>query len=173
MGMAAKSINVSSLEAEESLKIQRISWKLERAGWILCAIVLVLAAVGVFGGGPVSRATAESADGAVSVKYNRFARNGAPERLEIELQSWAFSNDKAELWLSREFFSGVRLQEIVPRPEAVDLLPDRIVYHFRSPTGSGSLQVVFDYTPDSSGRRKITAGAGGGKVADFWQVVYP
>jgi len=171
--MVAKSINVSSLEAEENLRIQHISWKLERVGWVLCAIVLLLAAIGIFGGGPVSRATVKSADGAVSVKYNRFARNGAPERLEVELQAAAFSTDKPELWLSREFFSGVRIQQIVPRPEAVDLLPDRIVYHFRSPAANGSLQVAFDYTPDSIGQMKITAGAGGGAVASLWQLVYP
>jgi hypothetical protein len=171
--MVPKTINVSSLEAEENLRVQRISWKLERVGWVLCAIALALAAIGLFGGGPLSSATAKSADGAITLRYDRFARNGAPERLEVELQPSAFRDGEAKLWISRDFFAGVRIQQIVPQPESVELLPDRILYHFHSPGRSGSIQVVFDYTPGSIGQMKVTMGTEGGVESHFWQLVYP
>src|SRR5690606_40519760 len=60
---------ISSSEAS-----QRFEWRVERIAWVLAALLFALALLGVFGGGPLSRASAGSSDQTVQVDYERFVR---------------------------------------------------------------------------------------------------
>jgi hypothetical protein len=72
----------TSLQIEEDIDLHIRSWIIQRIGWGLMLIFLVLAALGLFGNGFLSEQHV-SADGA-SLTYERFSRYENNTALEIE-----------------------------------------------------------------------------------------
>ncbi|HKS12719.1 MAG TPA: hypothetical protein VJS90_06725, partial [Pseudomonas sp.] len=70
----------------EDMRMQRRVWRFERLGWYGLLVVVGLTLAGLFGNGPLSDRTANSADGRVQVEYARFSRNGAGEQLRIRVK---------------------------------------------------------------------------------------
>jgi hypothetical protein len=50
----------SQFQIDEDLNFQRREWKIQRAGWVTMALVIIAALLGVFGAGPLSSATIET-----------------------------------------------------------------------------------------------------------------
>ncbi|WP_288437574.1 hypothetical protein [uncultured Pseudomonas sp.] len=74
------------LPIREEPGLQRWIWRCERLGWVLLGLFVALALAGLFAsGGPWATATRVSADGQLSVEYERFQRRGAPTTLTLEL----------------------------------------------------------------------------------------
>jgi hypothetical protein len=60
------------MEVNADIEFQRRVWRVQRIGWLIIAAVIVAALLGVFGGGPLSRAAVQG-DG-LRLEYERFAR---------------------------------------------------------------------------------------------------
>lgn len=74
------------LPIREEPGLQRWIWRCERLGWVLLGLFVALALAGLFAsGGPWATATRVSADGQLSVEYERLQRRGAPATLTLEL----------------------------------------------------------------------------------------
>ena len=56
----------------EDMRFQHRSWALERAGWLVLALIAIAGLTGVFGNGPASWAHASA--GSLAVSYERFQR---------------------------------------------------------------------------------------------------
>src|SRR3954469_24544334 len=61
----------------EDMRFQQRSWRVERASWIVIALLLVAALAGLFFHGPLSQTIAKSPDGSLAVEYERFAHKTA------------------------------------------------------------------------------------------------
>src|SRR5688572_26815794 len=100
-----------NLFQEEDIRFQSLEWWCERAGWLLIAVLLILALAGAFGRGSLSHRTADAGPG--EVRYERFLRRDSPADLEVTLPT---SRDEPRLWIDRAYLKAVGIDSIVPRP---------------------------------------------------------
>lgn len=161
---------VGSLEVAEDPAFQHRSWRIQRIGWLVMALLVLGALGGVFGAGPLSRATEESAE--LSVEYPRFARLQAPVRLTLRFPAQAARNGEVRLWLERRYVEKAKLERVVPQPREVEASPERLTYVFAVAGGEGLAAATFHLEFDTFGLVEGRAGTGS-RVLSFRQLVYP
>lgn len=130
--------NGIELPADEPF--QRVEWLIQRAGWLLWAVVLLAGLLGLFGSGVLSNATAVSPESGIQVSYQRFLRYHQPAELRVTL---AESFAQSKLKLNREFLDSVQIVRIEPEPVDSTLMTDGIEYIFASSESTNSIVLVF------------------------------
>jgi hypothetical protein len=163
---------VGDLQINQDLAHERIEWKIERAGWIVMALVLLAALVGLLGRGRFSVAVAGEKGSTLWVEYNRFERYQAATMLRIHLGA-ASRDGKARLWLNREYVENIEIHHIDPEPETVEVLHDRFIYSFNLPDGAQPSAVTYYFEGNAFGRILISVGMDGGSQLNFPQFFYP
>ena len=96
------------LELVQDLALEEREWTIQRIGWLLMALVVVSALLGLFGAGPLSSRVIASRDGRFKLEYDRFERYQSPSRLLVQLR--ANGQAKARIWLSRNFIESVKVE---------------------------------------------------------------
>ncbi len=141
------------IRLEEHLAFQRREWAAQRVGtWFVFAFVGA-AALGLFGsGGLFSRGRADAEKGNLSIEYERFARIGAPARLEIHSVVGTQAAHPHELQINRAFFDTIRTERILPEPQGMVIESDTVTFQFDT-SQSGAL--ILDYQPLRPGRQLI------------------
>jgi hypothetical protein len=131
----------------EDLDFQRRWWRFEQAAWILLALVLVADALGAFGRGWLARGERHSADGTLSLRYERIERTGTSSNMIIDFGPSAVHDQKVRLFSSQSIVKELGAQRIIPEPTLSEIGPGGITYTFPvtgSPaTASFSLQPSF------------------------------
>jgi hypothetical protein len=158
---------VGDLELGQDLDYQRREWAFERAGWVVMALIVVAALLGLFGDGPLSRTT--TGNEPLRLEYNRFVHRNAPERLRVSV---AAAGDEVRLWVSRGYLEQVELREVSPRPDRVEPAGDRDEFVFRVARPGRPFTVIFRVEPEALGSVAGRVGVGDDAV-DFRQFVYP
>lgn len=165
---------IGDLQVAQSMPFQRRSWLVQRIGWAMLLLLVLAALAGLLGeGGPLSEATATSADGGLGVEYARFGRYRAPATLKIHLGPQAVQGDEARVWVSRAYLEAVQIQNIVPEAESVEAGPGGMTYVFKLEEPGAPTTVTFNLQPL---KRWWIAGAvrlDDGAVVAFNQFVYP
>jgi hypothetical protein len=166
------------LEVEQDLDFQRRDWAFERAGWLFMLLVVLAAALGTFGGGPLSGRTAVTPDSSTRVEYQRFERQGAPSSLTIHARRLTANDSSVVVWLANEFVAGVRITEIVPQPTKESSSRERTYYEVALATEADAAEVTVHFTPERAGVRRLDIGSGGagggaGQALRLSQFVYP
>jgi hypothetical protein len=153
---------------DEDPAFQRRMWLGQRVGWVLIAVTVLAGLAGVFGSGPLSSSSAETAD--LRVEYERFARLQQPTRFKCVFTG---TPAKAEIALNRDFVDAVRVDAIMPTPVQIEAAGEGMVYRF---AGSSLAAVTFDVTPSEFpsefGMLDAIVRTATGTVA-FQQFVYP
>lgn len=137
-------------------------------------VVAFAALLGLFGGGPIARATAGTRNSALFVRYDRFTRQNAPHTLVVELGGRGVAPDStAQLWLDRQWLMGNEITAITPQPLGAVTMADRIVYTFRiAPGGRGAI-VTFSLNTKAAGTTGGRIGLANGPAYSFPQFTYP
>jgi hypothetical protein len=149
--------------ANHDLRFQERTWRAERIGQVLLIAFVVLAAVGVFGVGPLSDATATA--GGTTASYQRFLRLGKPADLTVTVAP--MTRGPVKIALPTSYVERFDVEAIVPEPseQATDAEALRLTFP------SGTRKVTLRLTPGSIGVRS------GHVTADddvrFKQVVWP
>jgi hypothetical protein len=160
------------LDLEEDLEFQQRSWQIQRVGWALMALATLAALLGLFGSGPLSRATAGREPDGLQVEYARFTRVSAPGTLRIRVPARAGA-DGFSLSLSRVYLEQMRVESVLPVPTAIEARPDDILYVFAARQAPESIWVTFRIQPDAAGVVRARVGMPGGPSLAWWQLVYP
>jgi hypothetical protein len=107
-----------SLQVAEDMRFQRRTWAVERVAWALMALLVLAAAAGLLATGPLSTAEASDEAGLVRVRYERFARLGAPSTLRVELAPGATSSSSSTvaLELGRSLTEAIQVERVQPEP---------------------------------------------------------
>lgn len=163
---------MSDLDLQEDLRVQRWLWKLERGGWLAMGLIVGAAFAGVFGGGPIAKATEADQGGALHVEFDRFVRAKAPASLHVTLQPQPGS-EMVSLSIDRSFFDRVDIEAIVPEPEDMVAGSDRITYQFRRDPGAERIEIRIILKPENAGSLKATLSAESGERVELSQLVYP
>lgn len=164
---------VEGFEIDEDLSFQRRSWRIQRIGWAVMALVILGALLGLLGPGPLSSTTSGNPDGPLEVEYDRFLRFETDTHLQIHLQPNAQSSDTVHLWLDRHFLEDVQIIEVTPPPDQVEPGPDRLVYHYQKTEPNTPTAVTIYFEPHAVGRLEGRIGVGEEPGVTFNQFVYP
>jgi hypothetical protein len=161
-----------SLQIDENLDFQRREWRWQRVGWVALALFVIAAAAGVFGGGPLSQASAGAPDGALHVEYERFVRRGAAQQVRIRARAaGATAAQPLALDVSRAYYEDMRIQRVQPEPESVDIGPAHVTLRFKR-AGEGDLTILIDAEPRRAGRFSADIRSAGGGAVTFRQFSY-
>ena len=163
---------IGDIELDQDIAFQRKQWRFERVGWGLVALLIVLAAAGLFGTGPLSSATAGSDAEGLTVEYQRFVRRQGQVELVIGIDARHASNGQVELRIAGDYLASVRVQEVSPQPVEVRADGANQVYVFAVAEGAASIEVTIGGAPQEIGRFAGEVGAGDVSVS-FSQFSYP
>jgi hypothetical protein len=144
-----------SLQLPEDKAFQRRSWIVQRIGWIVMAVLLGLAALGVFSNGAFSRTTVSSPSGAIAVRYQWSLRLGATDTMYVEIRD---GSRATEVILNPAFLDALRLETIHPAPRMSSAEPDGTHLLFDTPKGRG--RIVMSVRPDAIGFADATISVG-------------
>jgi hypothetical protein len=167
---------VDELEIEQDLTFQRRIWRVQRIGWLLIALILVAALLGLFGSGPLSRAVVSTPDGAVQLDYPRFTRYLAPAQLRLTVQPAPNGEDTVTIWFNRQYLHELQIEQITPAPQTA--VAERIAgeegirYHF-SAAAQSSLVVEFYLETEGIGLVRGQLTVGNQPPLEFWHFIYP
>jgi hypothetical protein len=166
-------VRLDGLEIDQDLEFQRRAWMAQRVGWVLMAFVVLAAAVGLLGSGPLSHARA-ALPGLMTVEYERFARFETSETLTVRLDSAATAGEVVRVSLSRDFLDAAKIETVLPPPARVESAAGRLIYVFAVAEPRAPMTVAFTFEPQEIG---VHAGVVRLESRDasiaFRQLVYP
>jgi hypothetical protein len=156
---------------QEDLAFQRREWRVQRAGWFALMGFVIAAALGAFGGGPLSHARAGDPGSALSIEYERFLRRHATERISIHLAPASATRQALEIRVSRTFIDDLRVEHMMPAPDSIESGPAEAVLRF-SGASARTRVIVLDAQPLAVGWRRATVATAGAPPVSITQFVY-
>lgn len=148
---------------EDTITLHKKGWVIQRIGWVLMFLFMLLALLGLFGEGPLSNKKVQA--GNVTVHYERFCRY--EHEAEIKLES--NGENIRSVALPQEYLKKFKVSKIIPEPGTQMASPGYINYLFE---GSQNNIITFYFEP--VGRGNVN---GQIKVNDntisFHQLIYP
>jgi hypothetical protein len=152
---------------DSQLAFHRKEWRIQRIGWVLVALFLVLAVAGLFGNGPLSRAHTDNRSGRVD--YERFTRYGLST--DVVVTPVASAHGVIRVTISADYLEAFRVERITPEPGAVRMTGPDILYEFASAAPGASIS--FHLRPQRLWRHSATVTIDGGTRLDISQLTYP
>jgi hypothetical protein len=138
---------LGDLQISEDYGFQRREWVAQRIGWGLVLVLIVITAAGLFGHGPISWTTAETADGTLKASFERFGRRGGSQSLLLRADAAAATKGAWGLEIADDYVSAVEFRSISPQPDAATRVPGAILYTFTQTNPDADLKVTFRLTP--------------------------
>jgi hypothetical protein len=161
-----------SLQVDDDIDQHRRIWAFERAGWIVLLLLLVAAALGLFGPGILGSAHPTAPNGALSVEHLRFARARSPQRLQVALEPDDRGDGRFELWLDSAWLDAVTLEHITPQPDRVRAGAERTTLEFAWDRAPGRVPIVLEIEAQQFGRLRARIGSGA-EAVEVSQFVHP
>ncbi len=159
------------LAVGSDLQFQQRWEKMETIIWVFLVIFLLLSLAGLFGRGPLAKATAQARDGSIQVEYERVQRFGAPSVLTVKINPAAIRNGQVQLWVSEALVKPLGNQRVVPQPEKSELTHGGILYSF--PAFETSASIEFQAQPSAIGESELTMGVPGSPNVNLKIYVMP
>lgn len=151
---------------------QKREWRLQRFAWIVMATIIALAAIGLFGSGPISHARIGDAGDRLQLDYERFWRMHSPGTLHLRVGT-AGGADIVTVWIDRGYLDDMHIRQILPAPRVTRGGPGRLELDFGIAPGNEDLRITIAIEPVGMGRRLGAIGLAGGPELHFRQFVYP
>jgi hypothetical protein len=164
---------VGELEVGQDLAFQRWEWRVQRIAWVFLLLVLVAAAGGLFGHGPIAHATVGGPDDPIRVRHDRLDRKRAATELKIEVAPGTARGGQVRVWVSRDYLDRIEIRDISPEPAESEAGANRIVYTFSVADESQPTIVSFAFEHQKVGRARGEIGLVDGASVAFSQFVYP
>jgi len=97
----------------EDMARQRRAWAIERVGWYLLVLIVLLTLLGLFSKGPLSSMDVSSPDGTLRVEYERFSRNGAQDNMVITAKGQP--GQAVEVAIGAGLLEGMSIEALYPQ----------------------------------------------------------
>ena len=164
-------LSPTDLQRPAILQSQRREWIVERVGWALMAITLAGGLLGLFGQGPLARAS--RTEGPVRLDFERIVRRAQSTQLRLDIAPEAIRDNVLAVWVDEGFLKQVLLIGIAPEPASSASADGRRIYRFSSPPGGQPSHIMIDFEHRTSGARTGRLGVATGPPIPFNQVVLP
>lgn len=160
------------LEIPDDPTFQDRQMRFERIGTCALVLVLVAAALGLFGSGLLNGTRAATADGALSVEYPHFARRLAPLRLRVEVRR-VRGSDETGVWIATEYLEHVRFEHVTPEPVRSEAGSSGTTFVFASDARATALVIFLDARALDPGRARGRIGTSAENSVELGHLVYP
>ena len=107
----------NTMGLNESLELHIAGWKIQRIGWVLILIFVLLALLGLFGTGMLSTQKVEHSGN--RVEYERYGRFENSTNMHFVATS---ENGRASLYLPQQFLQIFEVEKITPEPDRQEAL---------------------------------------------------
>lgn len=164
---------VGGLEIDQDLAFQEREWRLERVGWVLLVLLVLVGLGGLFGNGPLSWTTVTTPDGGLRVSYERFGRRGGPQELTVRARAQAARSGSWQVEVSSDYLASLEVGPITPEPDAVETVEDAVRYRFAQGAPDADLEVVLAVTPRAVWSQRGEVRLAGGPPARLTQFLFP
>lgn len=141
-----------SLNLDERLAAQCRAWRVQGVARLLVAAVIGLAAIGLFGSGPLSRRHVSHAG--ITLGYEAFLRFSHESVIRWSLGT----TQTVEFLIPVAYLEKVRIERVFPEGYEASVMDGYVTYRFR-PDGHADVAVRFIVRPLKAGR-----------VSGSWQV---
>lgn len=155
---------------EEDMPMQRRVWRFERVGWYALLLIVLLGLTGLLGKGPLSEATARSADGRVQVEYQRVSRSGIRSELRIHVQGAA--GEPLTVLLGGSLLREASIETLQPEPLTSLSHGEALLLNLGTPEG-GKATLYLTLRSDHVGALEGTVSSGSGSAVRFSTFFYP
>jgi hypothetical protein len=161
------------IEAGCDLPFERRWWCIQRICWGIMFLLLLGGVAGLFGGGPLSKATTAPPGSALHVHYERLARRETPAILELHLDKQAIASGRFRIRLNNEFVNRLRIKQIIPEPLSTEPLADGARFTFQTDPALDSATIVFIQDPSTPGIVEGEVAVEGAAPVQIRQFVFP
>ena len=148
---------------------QRRTWQIERASWVALVFLVAAALLGVFAKGPLSEVRAGGAAHGLEVECQRFARNGAAER--ITLRRVPAGDGGLSVRIDGETMRAFEIEAIHPRPDEEQPSSGGIALVYRQ--GVAPVTLFLDVRPRTVGPVRSAFSVPGRPPVLVTRFVYP
>jgi hypothetical protein len=114
-----------TIEMDESMGLHKTGWAIQRVGWTVLFTLVVMAALGLFGSGVLSRRTKEASGN--MVEYERYGRFENSTYMHLKALA---ENGKAILIIPQQYLKHFELEAIVPEPDKQHAVEGHQVFTF-------------------------------------------
>jgi hypothetical protein len=160
-------------ELNQDLPFQHRTWRIQRIGWGVIALVLLCAVFGLFGHGPLSRTTAHDPSLPLSLEYDRFGRYQSALTLRLHVHERHADQDTVRIWFSQDYLDKIEIQQIVPKPEGAETSPTGVIYTFRLAQPGRRSDIIVSLQMQAIGFVPGRIGFDESQALIFWQWIYP
>ena len=171
--MASGLKRIGDVEINQDLDFQRRCWTVQRIGWIVMALLVLSALLGLFGRGLFSHAVVRDPSIPLSVEYERFGRYQSPLTLSLHLNPGVSRDGKVGLWFSQDFLRDVQIQSIVPQPDRAELSQSGTIYLFGLAQPNQGGDVIVHFEAQAIGALSGKVGLTESRSIAFTQWIYP
>lgn len=156
---------------KEDLRCQRITWAIERLGWLVMAGIVGAALAGFFGG-PATREEVSDGSGRVRVAYRHFQRHLDPTELRLTVDTWGQS--VFEITVDRELEKAFEIRTVTPEPIETQAHDGGVLLKFASSAETDApANITITGVPADIGRVKGAIGLLGQTPARLDIFIYP
>jgi hypothetical protein len=161
------------LELTTDDAFQQMEWRIQRIGWLVWAMLLLAALLGLTGSGWLSEAEVTSEDGAITVRYDRFLHYHKPTQLQIGIKSSDDADGRWQLKIARSLLDRLQISRIEPEPDRREIAHDGNVYTFLHSAGAPAGTIVFHVEYERYGTAQGTISLTGSRPVELNQFVFP
>jgi len=153
----------TDLLIDEEIHLQKKGWIVQRVGWVLLFLFILLAVLGLFGEGPLSKRTITT--GTIKTEYERFGRHEHETPIKFESKN----ENITVVAVPQQYLKEFKLSKVVPEPESQVASEGYINYAFK---GENNYNVTFYFDPLEFGNAGGTIRVNAYNIP-FNQTIYP
>jgi hypothetical protein len=149
---------------------ERREFLFERTGWAFMGLILLAAALGLFGNGPFSHAVLQKDQ--FRMEYQRYLHFGHLTQLKIEIPPHKSDAGVIAIGFPNSYLHKFRVEEIVPDPESI-AHGEQTLFWFTATNTGEAVTLQFRLEPQEAGRMDGRIFVNGDEGYAFHQFVYP
>lgn len=113
-----------SIELDEDYKMHVLGWKVQRIGWILLYLFLVLAGIGLFGNGLLSKRSIDV--NPFKLEYEHYGRYESTMKIFVHFPAQKLTTISIPI----QYLHEMKIEHIVPEPESKKLVSGNYILTF-------------------------------------------
>jgi hypothetical protein len=163
---------VGDLQINEDMEFQERSWVVQRIGWLIFILLILLAALGIFGNGMLSSAQAGQEQDALWVEYPRFERFEHEFKVTVHSNVSTSTETEIRILVDQRYLEGIKVNRISPAPDREIKEQNGIAYVFQA-TGNSPFSADFYMIARKAGSHSGRFELQSGDAVGFSQFIFP
>lgn len=155
---------------QEDMRWQRRESVIQRIGEYVLIVIVILGACGLFSKGILSDGQAQSADGSVSIRYERFGRIDSNMNLRIRVAPQ--SGERFTVTLGSGALDDLQIQTLQPQPQQAITRDNTLQLTYASEAAEGHV-IWLGIQPQAAGRVALSVHVNHQVPVKVSQWIYP